>query len=371
MNNLHGLLFAYRSNQNLRELTQTRNTSSVPFGGRYRLIDFPLSSMVSAGVTDVGVIVHSSYQSLLNHLGSGKDWDLSRKHGGLRILPPFGYADSFAGGEYRGRMDALAGVRSYLESIRQDYVILAGGDLAANLPVREIYAQHLETKADITAVVTCQNIGEPRSCTYLSADDSGRVSDVFVHPKSPMGCEAMEVYVLSKSLLLSLVDHCSTHNIHSFSEGVILGMKDRLRIHAYEFKGYAARFHSLTGYYNHSMELLDPAVRSDLFDPQRPIRTRDQSNPSTYYGPEGKAVNSLISDGCRILGQVDHCILSRNVQVDKGARLSHCIILEGTHIGAEARLEYAIADRNVVINPGRMLMGHETYPIAIAKNSIV
>lgn len=247
MNNLHGLVFAYRSNKDLRELTQHRNTCSIPFGGRYRLVDFTLSSMVNAGVTDVGMIVHSSYQSLLDHVGSGKDWDLSRKHGGLRILPPFGYADAPTG-DYYGRMDSLAGVRSYLEDIKQDYVILAGGDIAANLPVQDIYNQHLSTKADITAVVTCQSIGEPRSCTYMSTNPDGRVTDVFVHPKSPMGCEAVEVYLLSKPLLLSLVDHCAAHNIHSFSDGVILAMKDRLHIHAYQFDGYVGRFHTLGAY---------------------------------------------------------------------------------------------------------------------------
>ena len=370
MNNLHGLVFAYRSNKELRELTQHRNTCSIPFGGRYRLVDFTLSSMVNAGVTDVGLIVHSSYQSLLDHVGSGKDWDLSRKHGGLRILPPFSYANSLTG-DYYGRMDSLAGVRDYLEDIRQDYVILAGGDVAANLPVQRIYEQHLATKADITAVVTCQSIGEPRSCTYLSTNPDGRVTDVFVHPKSPMGCEAVEVYILSKPLLLSLVDHCSAHNIHSFSDGVILAMKDRLHIHTYQFDGYVGRFHTLGGYFEHSMDLLDPAVRASLFDTRLPIKTKDHSNPSAYYGPESHASNSLIADGCRVEGEVDHCILFRGVHVEKGARLSHCILMQGTKVCAGATLQYAITDKNVLINPGRMLMGHESYPIAIAKYSTV
>ncbi len=371
MNNLHGLIFAYRSHQNLRELTQHRNTCSIPFGGRYRLIDFMLSNMVNAGVTDIGLIVHASYQSLLDHVGSGKDWDLSRKHGGLRILPPFGYKEMDNNEGYRGRMDALAGIRSYLEHIRQDYVILAGGDLAANLPIQDIFNEHLSTGADITVVCTSKNVGEPRNCTYVSANPEGRVTDVFVHPVSPMGSESTETYILSKALLLSLVDHCSTHNIHSFSEGVILAMKDRLHIHTYVFDGYAARFHTLSAYFANSMALIDPAVRQSLFAADYPIRTKDQSNPSTYYGNESKASSSLIADGCIVLGEVDHCILFRGVTVEKGARLSHCILLQGTHIGAGATLQYAIADKNVNINPGRMLMGHESYPIAIAKNAQV
>ena len=150
MNDLHGLLFAYRADANLGELTRPRNTCSLPFGGRYRLIDFMLSNYVNAGISDVGIIVHQNYQSLLDHLGSGKDWDLSRKHGGLRILPPFSYARR--GGDYRGPMDALAGVSDYLNNIRQDYVILGRGDVALNLPVADVFQQHLDSGADVTVV---------------------------------------------------------------------------------------------------------------------------------------------------------------------------------------------------------------------------
>ena len=123
MKDLHGIIFAYRSDAFLRELTIHRNTCSVPFGGRYRIVDFALSNMVNAGISDVGLIVQSSYQSLLDHIGSGKDWDLSRKRGGLRILPPFSYANQ-SHKEYRGNMEALSGVAGYLKNIRQDYVIM-------------------------------------------------------------------------------------------------------------------------------------------------------------------------------------------------------------------------------------------------------
>ena len=162
MNKLHGIIFSYLSNPDLRELTQYRNTCSLPYGGRYRLIDFMLSNMVNAGIDDVGLIVHANYQSLLDHVGSGKDWDLSRKHGGLRILPPFGYG-SHVDGVYRGRMDALAGVRSYLQRIRQDYVVLAGGDIAVNLPLSDIYQSHLQSGADITAVCTRRPNRDPKT----------------------------------------------------------------------------------------------------------------------------------------------------------------------------------------------------------------
>ena len=371
MNDLHGILFAYRSDSKLGELTRPRNTCSLPFGGRYRLIDFMLSNYVNAGITDVGVIVHESYQSLLDHLGSGKDWDLSRKHGGLRILPPFGYSAGKREGAYRGRMDALAGVRSYLQNIRQDYVVLAGGDLAVNLPLNDIFEAHMRNDADITAVCTSRPLGSPKNCDYFTIGAGGRITDVSVHPPIAQGCESLEVYVLSKELLLSLVDHCAAHNIPSFSTGVLQGMVGQLKICPYVFDGYAARLQSVAGYFARSMDLLDPAVRADLFAPERPVRTKDRSDPSTYYGPEAKSINSLVADGCIIEGEVENSILFRGVRVEKGAKVSGCVLMQGTTIQAGAVLKYAITDKNVRVNPGRMLMGHNTYPLSIAKNEIV
>ena len=371
MNELHGIVFAYRSNPDLRELTQNRNTCSIPYGGRYRVIDFMLSNMVNAGLTDVGLIVHANYQSLLDHMGSGKDWDLSRKHGGLRILPPFGYTSKGLEGVYRGRMDALAGVSSYLQNIRQDYVVLAGGDLAVNLPLRDMFEQHLKSGAAITAACTTVPKGDPKNCDYFTLDESGKVTDVSVHPLIAQSVESLEVYILSKELLLNLVDYCATHDISSFSQGVLLTMKDKLKIHVYVHEGYAARLQSVSGYFARSMELLDPKIRAQLFVPERPIRTKDRSDPSTYYGPDAKSINSLVADGCIIEGEVENSILFRGVRVEKGARVSNCVLMQGTVIQAEAVIKYAITDKNVRVNPGRMLMGHSSYPLAIAKNEIV
>lgn len=371
MNNLHGILLAYRSDPSLRELTQHRNTCSIPYGGRYRIIDFMLSSLVNAGVSDIGLIVHSSYQSLLDHVGSGKDWDLSRKHGGLRILPPFSFANAHAGGENRGRMDALADVRSYLKKIRQDYIVMAWGDIVANLPVADAFEQHLKSGADITAICTRNPTGDPSSCTYFTVGANGTVTDVAVHPNEPMGCETLECYIMSKSLLLNLVDYASAHKIHSFSEGVLLSMVDQLKIVPYLYDGYVARIHSVASYFARSMELLDPAVQTCLFDPESPIRTKVISLPSTYYSSDACCRGSFIADGCIIEGEVENSILFRGVRVEKGAKVSNCILMQSTTVREGAELSHVITDKNVMIHPGRKLMGHENYPLAIEKNAIV
>lgn len=371
MNDLHGIIFAYHSDANLGELTRPRNTCSLPFGGRYRLIDFMLSNYVNAGISDVGLIVHESYQSLLDHVGSGKDWELSRKHGGLRILPPFGYAEK-GGGEYRGNMEALAGIYTYLQNIRQDYVIIGWGDIAVNLPVAEVFQQHQDSGADVTVVCTKNLKGAPRSTTYISVGGDGRVCDMSINPPSAEeALESLEVYVVSKKLLLDMVDYCSAHNLHSFGRGVLLPRLNTLKIVPYVHEGYVARFQSVSGYFERSMDLLDPAVRDDLFNPARPIRTKDQSNPSTYYGPDSKSVNSLVADGCFIDGEVENSILARGVIVEAGAKVSNSVLMQGAVVKAGASLAYVVADKNVQINQDRMLMGHASYPLAIAKDSIV
>lgn len=368
---LHGILLAYRSDPALRELTQHRNTCSIPFGGRYRIIDFMLSSMVNAGISDIGLIVHSSYQSLLDHVGSGKDWDLSRMRGGLRILPPFSFAQSRSDGENRGRMDALADVRSYLRKIRQDYVVLAWGDIVANLPIADAFEQHLKTGADITALCTRTPTGDPSSCTYFTVGAGGAVTDVAVHPTQPMGCETLECYIMSTGLLNELVDYAAAHKIHSFSEGVLLAMSDQLKIMPYLYSGYVARIHSVASYFSKSMELLDPGVRAQLFCAENPIKTKVRSMPSTCYSESAQCRGSLIADGCVIDGEVENSILFRGVKVEKGARVSNCILMQSTTIKAGADLSYVITDKNVMIHENRKLMGHENYPLAIEKNAVV
>jgi glucose-1-phosphate adenylyltransferase len=371
MNDLHGILFAYHSDANLGELTRPRNTCSLPFGGRYRLIDFMLSNYVTAGISDVGLVVHQSYQSLLDHVGSGKDWELSRKHGGLRILPPFGYAEK-GGGEYRGIMEALAGVYSYLQNVRQEYIIMGCGDLAINLPVTEVLQQHQESGADVTVVCTKNLRGAPRSTTYLSVNDQGRICDMSINPPSAGDAlESLEFYLISKKLLLDMVDYCAAHNLTNFDRDALRPRLDTLNVRPYIHQGYVARFQSVSGYFERSMDLLDPAVRDDLFNPNRPIRTKDQSNPSTYYGSEAKSVHSLVADGCVIEGEVENSVLSRGVVIEAGAKVSNSVLMQGTVVKAGASLAYVVADKNVQINQDRMLMGHATYPLAIAKDSIV
>ena len=353
--------------------------------------DFALSNLVNAGVTDVGVVLHGHYQSLLDHLGTGKDWDLSRKRGGLKILPPFAYKQHWGeAAVFRGKMEALAGVRSYLEEIRRDYVVLMDGDLVVNLPLSDIYDQHIKSGADITVV--CGNDSfETENGTYFELDGTGRVTDVLYHLHRPRGYRGLEVYILSTRLLLDLVDECATRDQYSLRRDVLQARKDSLKLQGYIWGGFAAQIRSVQEYYDRSMQLLNPAIRAELFCAERPIRAKATDKSSAYIGPDGYCENSLIADGCNIEGVVENSILFPGVVVEAGAVVRNCVLFKETAVRRGAAIlgevagygfssngehisvpvSHLIADKNVEILPDRTLMGHSSYPIVLAKGSQV
>ena len=369
MNGLHGIIFSYEQEPGLRELAERRMPASIPFGGRYRVVDFMLSNLHAAGITDVGVVLHGNYQSLLDHIGNGKTWDMARKYGGLRILPPFADTRAYRSGEFRGKMEALAGVRSYLQGIRQDYVVLSDSDLIINLPLADVFAAHLESGADITAV--CTAVPGDGQDTYFRLDARGRITDTAYGLHTPEGYRCLNIFVLRTELLIQLVTECLSHNRYSLRRDILQGMSSRLHLQSYVYDGYAAHISTLQNYYDRSMELLDTGVRGRLFCPERPVYGKENDSPSSYIDPEGGCVNSLVADGCDIQGSVKNCVLFRNVRIEKGASVENCILFKDTVVKRGAILRGVITDKYVTVSENVTLMGHERYPIVIAKGATV
>ena len=369
MNGLHGIIFSYEKRNDLRELGEIRSAASIPFGGRYRAVDFALSNLVNAGVTDVGIVLNGRYQSMLDHLGTGKVWDLSRKRGGLRILPPFNYQKDWGVMPFRGKIEALAGVRTYLDEIRQDYVALMDGDLVVNLPLADIFEEHVKSGADVTVV--CGNDSfATEDGTYFEKNSEGRITEVLYNLHTPRGYRGLEVYILSTQLLKDLVDECAAKDQFSWRKE-LQTRKDSLYLRSYIWSGFAAQIRSVQEYYDRSMQLLNPAIRAELFCPERPIRAKGADKSSTYLGPEGKCVNSLVAEGCRIEGTVENSILFPGVVVEAGAVVRNCVLFKETVVRRDAQLSYIIADKDVEVLSNRTLMGHATYPIVLAKGSKV
>ena len=370
MNGMHGIIFSYEKKTGLRELIEHRIHGSIPFGGNYRVVDFMLSNMVNAGVRDVGVIMHGKCQSMLDHLGTGKSWDLSRNHGGLTLLPAFAYAERRGdAGRFRGKVEALGCVMDYLKDIRQDYVVLTDSDLVVNLPLDDVLRDHIASGADMTAV--CTSLPGLESDTYFQLDNSGRIVDVAHDVFTPEGFRCLNIFVLRRDLLIQLVTDCMAHNQYSFRHNILQDRKDALHFRAYVWDGYAARIDTIESYYRRSMELLDPAQRRLLFDPRRPILAKENDAPPAYLDPAGVCENSLIADGCDIQGSVKNCILFRGVRVEKGAQVENCVLFKGTVVKKDATLRCVIADKAVTIREGRTLIGDESYPVVVARNATV
>lgn len=367
MKDLHGIIFSYESPNALGELAAHRTGASVPFGGRYRVVDFMLSNMVNAGITDVGVVMHGNYQSLMDHLGTGKEWDLSRRHGGLKLLPLAANAESSLDPVFHGRVAALNAVKSYLREIKQEYIFMADGDVVVNLPIEDVLRQHIATGADVTAVCTADlRDAEESSCFQL--DGSGRIVSTAYAMPVPQGYRSLEMFLLSKKTLLALVEECIAHNETSWRRAVLQGRVESLHLHGYVWSGYAACIRSIGQYYRRSMELLQSDIRRELFRPDRSIRAKDSSNLASYVDAGCRCVNSLVADGCLIEGSVENSILFPGVKVGRGAEVRNCILFKNAVVGYGATLHCAILDKRTEIQPDRTLMGYETYPLVIGKD---
>ena len=370
MNGMHGIIFSYEKKTGLRELIEHRIHGSIPFGGNYRVVDFMLSNMVGAGVRDVGVIMHGKCQSMLDHLGTGKSWDLSRNHGGLTLLPAFAYAERRGdAGRFRGKVEALGCVMDYLKDIRQDYVVLTDSDLVINLPLDDVLRDHIDSGADLTAV--CTSLPGLESDTYFRLDNSGRIVDVAHDVFTPEGFRCLNIFVLRRDLLIQLVTDCMAHNQYSFRHKILQDRKDALHFRAYVWDGYAAQLRSVQEYYDRSMELLQGSIRAELFAAARPILAKEDDEASSYFAPGSRVKNSLDADGCTIEGSVENSNLFPGETEEKGAELRDSILFKGTRVRDGVTLRYVITDKYVEVLPGRTLMGHESYPIVISKGSIV
>ena len=367
MKGMHGIIFSYGEKPALGQLTACRVHGSLPFGGDYRVVDFVLSNMVNAGITDVGVIMHGKCQSMLDHLGTGKSWDLSRKSGGLKLLPAFAYGESRGVvGPFRGKMEALGSVVEYLRHIRQDHVVLSDSDLVTNIPLRDVLDAHVASGADMTCVCTSR----PGSAgdTYFKLDAAGRIVDTAYDIRTPDGYQSLNIFLLSRELLLSLVEECMAHDRYSFRHNVLQEKDGTLHLNGYVWDGFAARINSVQDYYRYSMALLRPEIRAGLFCPQRPVYAKENDAASTYIDPDGECVNSLISDGCDIQGSIRNCILFRGVKIEKGAHVEDSILFKDTVVRTGAALRCVIADKNVEFSHDVHMAGHANYPLVVEKN---
>ena len=364
-----GVVFSNIHDDNVPELSHQRTMGSLPYGGRYRLIDFALSNLVNSGVTTVGIITKNNYQSLMDHLGSGKDWDLARKTGGLVLLPPFGAIDN--GGLYRSRLEALKGITGFLARRNEDYVILCDCDGVYHMDFTKVIDYHEAKQADITLVCHNEEIGNSSHYTLVQSDESGRVVDLKIND-SVGGSNKFfsNILIINRNFLLRLINDATVHGYKSFEEDILRRNIVSLKIFAYDFHGYHATIDSLRAYFTHNMELLNKPIRDELFG-DRDIYTKVRDSAPSKYGDFADVRNSLVSDGCIVEGTVENSILFRGVKVGRGTVVRNSIVMQDTVIGENVRMNCVITDKNVVIRDRRELSGCEIQPYFLAKGTMI
>ncbi len=366
--NVLGLVFASLHDEAIFDLTKQRTMGSVSFGGRYRLIDFPLSNFVNSGISQVGVITKRNYSSLLDHIGSGREWDLARKKGGLHLLPPYSHAGSTV---YNGRLDALGNVWNFVEHASADYVVLSNCDVVTNIDYRPIIAAHIRSNADITAIYAKGFYDQTQgSATIFGIGGDGFVNDVTIDPPMSSACNlGLDMFVMSKPFLRRIIKESMSRNRYSLRRDILLDRTANYKILAYEYTGYYSKISSLADYFSANLALLETKNRAALFLKNAPIFTQTRDNPPVRFGLESHIKNALIADGCVIEGKVENCVLFRGVRIGKGSVVRDSILCQDTVVGTHCSIRNVITDKRAIIADERQLTGSAGYPLFLGKEA--
>ena len=366
-----GIIFA--NDGTIGSLTEKRTMASLPFGGRYRQVDFALSNLSAAGIRHVGIITRHSYQSLMNHIGSGEEWGLELEEGGLEFLTPYAMSRT---DNYRGKLESLYSAMTFLEYGAEDeYVIMIDSAVLSNIDLNDVLNAHIASGKTIT-VVTKAGIanGEKQLDLALKLDDKGGIADMAVDYVAPADYVAsMDIFVLSKKWLTQQVKEHIAHALYHMDRDLVLGLwhSDPNSVNVYQFKGLAMFNESVDEYFRNSLALNDKQVRDDLFHYNHPVFTKVRDRVPTYYGEDCEIENCLVADGCMLDGEVKNSVMFRQVTVEAGAEVENCVIMNDTVIGQGSKLKNVILDKDVVIRPGSKLVGTPSTPIIVKRGEIV
>ena len=366
-----GIIFA--NDGTIGSLTEKRTMASLPFGGRYRQVDFALSNLSAAGVRHVGIITRHSYQSLMHHVGSGEEWGMELEEGGLEFLTPYAMSRT---DNYRGKLESLHSAMSFLEYGAEDeHVFMIDSAILSNIDLKDVLNCHIASGCDVT-VVTKDGIanGEKQLDLALKLDAEGKILDMAVDYVAPADYVAsMDIFVLSKKWLVKQVKEHIAHNLYHMDRDLVLGQWQRgdISVNVYRFKGEAMFNESVEEYFRNSLALTQKNIRHDLFHYNHPVYTKVRDRVPSYYGENCEIKNCIVADGCMLEGETEDSILFRQVTICEGAEVENCIIMNDSVVGEGAELKNVILDKNVVVRPGAKLCGTKTNPIIVRRGEIV
>ena len=373
--NALGIIFPNAYDSYVPELVNERLMASIPFAGRYRMVDFILSSMVTSGIDNISILVRNNYHSLMDHLGSGREWDLTRKNGGLSIYPPYSERGMKV---YAGRVDGLASILQTLKDQKEKYVVMADTNIAVNFDFKAMLEAHIASGADVTVAyakdeipAAMKNNTDYSNLYFTFKLDDGRVQKIYINSQEE-GVQnlSMNIYIMDRELLINEITTAFVRGYVYFERDILAPQVDKLNIQAYEFKGYKARICDMKSYFDENMKLLKDENLDGLFG-ANPIYTKVRDDNPTRYIAGAKGKNSLVADGCVIEGIVENSILFRGVKIAKGAKVRNCVLMQDTVVEAGANLDYVITDKNVKVEVAQELHGTDSFPVFVAKGKTV
>ena len=367
--NVMGIIFA--NDASIGALTEKRTMASLPFGGRYRQVDFALSNLTCAGVRHIGIITRHNYQSLMHHIGSGEEWGLELGEGALEFLTP--YAQS-AVDSYHGKLESLASAMDFLKYGNEDYVVIIDSAVLSNIDLNKVIASHAASGKDVTVVTKAGICNGKKKIDLALKVKNGEIADIAVDYAAPSKYLAsMDIFVLNKKWLIEQVqEHVSRSLYHMDRNLVMDGWRvGFVSVNVYEHEGAALFNESLNEFYRNNLALLDKDIRHDLFGANHPVYTKVRDRVPCYYGEDAEIENCLIADGCMLEGEVEDSVLFRQVTVAEGAEVENCIIMNDCVIGKDAQLKYVILDKEVTVTPGAKLFGTKNHPVVIKKGETV
>ena len=370
-----GLIFPNSFDAHVARMVKLRAMASLPFASRYRLVDFVLSSMSNCGIDNVYILPNRNYLSLMDHLGTGREWDLARKNGGVHIFPPFAESGNQLA---PGRVGGLANILRMLKDSSEKYVIMADTNMAVNFDFNAMIAEHIATGADVTmAYHECalpesalSNTDVDKDLYYAFEIEDGRITDIAINPTEGKQNLSMNYIVMERELMIKLVSEAFSRGLPHFIRDVLWAQRKELNLHAYKYEGYVSRIWSITSYFEENMKLLDDENLDALFNGNT-IYTKVRDDNPTRYIAGAKVCNAMVADGCVIEGEVENCVLFRGVKVAKGAKVSNCILMQDTVVEEGAKLEYIVTDKDVTVSAGKEMKGTDTHPVYIEKHICV
>lgn len=359
------MLLAGGQGSRLYVLTKNVAKPAVPFGGKYRIIDFPLSNCINSGIDTVGVLTQYQPMVLNEYIGNGQPWDLDKMHGGVHVLPP--YQTAAGASWYEGTANAIYQNMAFIERYDPEYVIVLGGDHIYKMDYSKMLDYHIANNADSTIAVIDVPRSEASRFGIMTCDEEGRIVDFTEKPKEPKSTLAsMGIYVFSWEKLRKYLIENENANTGSkdFGKDIIPAMlANDERLFAYEFEGYWKDVGTLDSLWEANMDLLSPNVPLNLYDPNWKVYSRHNNMPPQYIGKNAHVENSMITEGSVVDGTVDFSIISSGVTIEEGASVKYSIVMPGTTIKKNAVVEYAIIGENCVVESDAMIgMNPESVP---------